>query len=58
MRQMHREFHNDHPYADDDIPVPPRRYRGYGRSYYGYSPSYGYSPYYGSGWSFSYGRGW
>ncbi len=61
LRDMHREFHYDHPDAYNDIPPPSRRYpRWYSRPYYGYgyAPSYGYRPYYGSGWSFSFGGGW
>lgn len=61
MRQFHREFHYDHPDADNDIPLPPRyRQPSYGY-YYGYPSYYGYAPYqpyYGSGWTFSWGRGW
>lgn len=54
LKQMHREFHYDHPDAYNDRRLPRERrryYRSYGDRYYG-------SPYYGSGWSFSFGGGW
>ena len=64
LRQMHDEFHDDHPGTRHDGYRLPRshRYYGYGRGYssYGYSPygysPYGYSPYDGGGVTFSFRR--
>ena len=70
LRDLHREYHEDHPDADNDIRLPsrhhPRWYSGYyGYGYYPYGGYYSrpyyrryYRPYYGSSWSFSFGSGW
>ncbi len=44
LRDVHREFHDDHPGTRHDGYRLPRENRRYRSSSYGYSP-YGYSPY-------------
>ena len=64
QRQMHGEFHRDHPGTrHDGYRLPPERSAyGYSPYSYGYAPyAYGYSPYsYAPGVTFSFGigRGW
>lgn len=65
LRQMHREFHGDHPGTWHDGYRLPREHRSYygdrrRPSYYGYAPygyaPYGYGPYDGAGVTFYFGR--